>query len=240
VSATDDYKSLLRDRVGPALRSLGFKGSGSRWTLAAANGDRAIVNAQSSSGSSKAEVLFVINLAVVPLPWWDWKCTGFPKHLKSTPKEHDGLWRDRLHAQRGVFQRGSEAWWSVRDPASATICADDVVEQLASESVPRLSALLDRDNLAASARTGDLGFFRGEQHLLFFDHALAALIVDEGPSEELDVSAEPDRRRSREYRQANSPQTRPPFSASLESTPQTTAVVLHGAVRHLVKTRSES
>ena len=38
------------------------------------------------------------------------------------------------------------------------------------------------------------------------------------------ISAEPGRRPSREYHQANRPQTGPSFGASLESTPQTAAV----------------
>jgi hypothetical protein len=126
-----------------------------------------------------------VNLAVVPARWWAWQCVKLSHDVTSTPKEYDGLWRDRLHARRGRFQRGSEAWWSVRDSASATVCADDVVGQLETVAVPLLRRLLIRENLAACAREGNLGHARGEQHRLFFDHALAALLVDQGPSEEL-------------------------------------------------------
>ena len=73
------------------------------------------------------------------------------------------------------------------------------MEQLQSDAVPRLRALLVRENLAASARDGDMGFLQGEQHRKFFDRALAALIVDQGPSKELDrligcIGADPEER----------------------------------------------
>jgi hypothetical protein len=109
---------MLRDQLGPVLRRHGYKGSGSTWVLTTPNGDRAVVNAQSSSSSSKAEVLFIINLAVVPQPWWDWNSERLNAKPTRKARDTDGLWRDRLRARRGVFDRGGDPWWSVRDSPS--------------------------------------------------------------------------------------------------------------------------
>jgi len=175
---------VLRDQVGPALRLHGFKGSGTTWRLANPAGDVAIVNVQSSRYSSREEVTCVINLAVVPEPWWAIKTVENSTGRSSMPKDYDGLFHDRLHPQH---EPGTgEAWWHITAAATARAVAADMVQQLESEGVPVLTRMLDRAHLIAAIREGDLGFLKGELNRAFFDHALAVMLSDDGPSAELD------------------------------------------------------
>jgi uncharacterized protein DUF4304 len=190
MSAIDLLRAMLRDRISPALRSAGFRRSGTTWTHTAPNGDRAIINVQSSRMSSASEAIFIVNLAALPEPWWSWQQHLLGERAR-TPKEYDGLWRDRLHARAEVHNRG-DRWWSVRDSRSAERCADDVLAQLADTALPRLHELLDRVAMLAAVRNGQLGF--GPVYTLA---PLAVLLADQGPSAELDeliarLAAEPD------------------------------------------------
>jgi len=187
VSATDALKSVLRDVVGPYLRSEGFKGSGTTWTLTAPNGDRGVVNVQSSQFSSKSEVRCIVNVAVLPEPWWAWQAFHHGAAMPKSPREYHGLWRQRLQPSTGGQPRGSEEWWSVRDEATARTAAEDMVLQLRTDAVPLLRRLLDRDAILAAVRAGDLGFITVQSSPAYFDRALAVLLADEGQSAELDA-----------------------------------------------------
>jgi hypothetical protein len=183
VTASDSLNSVLRTSVGPTLRDDGFKGSGGQWTLAAPNGDLAIVNVQRSQHNSQDEVRCIVNLAVVPAPWWAWERSRKP--LTKTPKEHDGLWRDRLDA-RGGSKHGKEEWWLVRDEATAEKAARDMIVQLTTAGVPKLRRLLDRQAMLDALRCGDVGFLRGEAARTLSDVGRAVILADEGGSGELD------------------------------------------------------
>lgn len=102
------------------------------------SGDCAVVNLQSSMGSSRSEVLFVANLAVIPVPWWEWQ--GFGSLPIRSAKEYHGLWRERLHPE-------SDNWW--------------VVQLLDNRGISTLRRLLNRDALVETIRAGNLGVRQG-------------------------------------------------------------------------------
>ena len=141
----------------------------------------------------------MINLAVAPQPWLAWRAVQLGKLVPKSPKEHDGLWRDRLHATDEDKARGSEAWWSVRDDPSAQKAVENMVGGLTTTALPCLSKLLDREGLVRSVRQGDLGHIKAASARGFFDRALALLLADDGPSDELSLlldrfADEPDER----------------------------------------------
>ena len=184
-TAQESLKLVLRDQVGPALRLHGFKGAGANWHLKNLAGDVAIVNVQSSRYSSSEEVECVINLAVVPEPWWAMKASEALSTKPATPKEYDGLYRDRVHpSQKHAI---GEGWWHITTAASARAVAADMIQQLDSEGIPALTRMLDRGRLIAALRRGDFGMWKGEANRPFFDRALAVMLSDGGPSAELDT-----------------------------------------------------
>jgi Domain of unknown function (DUF4304) len=177
--AGDIYRCMLRDVVGPAIRAAGFKGSAPTWTFASPSGDLAIVNAQASSFSSARETRFVINLAVVPEPWWSYRQSLFTRRRpRASPA--DGLWWDRLHPFSGPYRPGPERWWLVTDETSAAAAGADVVNQLQIDAVPLLKRLVDREQMLASVRRGDFGFLQSDPR-----GPLAVLLAAAGPSDEL-------------------------------------------------------
>jgi hypothetical protein len=183
-TAQESLKLVLRDQVGPSLRLRGFKGAGANWHLKNTAGDVAIVNIQSSRYSSKDEVKCVINLAVVPEPWWSMKASMSLSTKPTTPKEYDGLYRDRVHPSQTPAI--GEAWWQITTEASAIAVAADMIQQFEAEGIPALTRMLDRGQLIAALRKGDFGMWKGEANRLFFDRALAVMLSDHGPSAELD------------------------------------------------------
>jgi hypothetical protein len=176
MGATEAYRACLRDRIGPALREEGFRGTASTWSLSSDRGDWAVVNVQSSSTSSKIEVRFIVNLAIICPAWLRYRGLSIPK----VPKESQGVWRDRIHPSPAVPAVGPDRWWSVTDEESARRAADDVVAQLHSVAVPRLRQLLDRDTLIGTVQAGELGIPKGPNYAVRSDSALVVLLADEG------------------------------------------------------------
>jgi hypothetical protein len=178
-TAQESPKAVLRERLGPVLRSAGFKGSAPTWTLTQATGDRAIVNVQSSDSSSTSKVMFIVNTAVVPLAWWRWTNYQLGKSESRSPKEYDGLWRKRVHARRQQALARPE-WWSVTDLASAECAIDDVVQQMDDGVIAGLRRLLEPGAVLEVARSGQLGEAKFDTR-----GAIAVLLTDSGPSDEL-------------------------------------------------------
>ena len=109
-TAQDAYRRMMKDQVAPALRSIGFKGSGGKFHIAL--GDYlAHVEAQKSVHNSTSHVEFTWNLDV-----W---------HLPSP--EPRGVWSDRLGAPMPTRY---DKWWRVDEGISPDEVAQAVVEAL--------------------------------------------------------------------------------------------------------------
>jgi hypothetical protein len=133
--------------------------------------------------SSTAEQLkCVINLSVAPSPWLEWRYSSMGAAPKSVTAPL-GLYRDRLHPTGSPAER--DTWWQVHHDADAREAAHDMVAQLQAQGLPRLLNLLDRENLLAAVRAGDLGFFKSPNFQVLFKRAEAVLIADRGLTPEL-------------------------------------------------------
>jgi hypothetical protein len=147
---------MLRDHIIPVLRSGGFKGRDPTWRLWSAQGDCVVVNLQKSSGTTKQEVRFYVNLAVVPVPWREfWRDVRPPARPDAMPGEVDGMIRRRLDppADDPRFRSGMWWGWCVSDEQSAQDCAQVLTGQL-TMVVPELQGLLDREQLTTLLRSG--------------------------------------------------------------------------------------
>jgi hypothetical protein len=180
VTLVTSYRELLRDQVGPALRRCGFAGSNGRWTLRdPVSGDLAIVQAQGSKGNTADEVMFFVNLAVVPLPWWRYTVDLYAH--PGEPKEYHGVWRKRVE-RPGPEAVGRDEW-RFTDATSAHAVGARVADLLTTTGVPLLRRYLDRSALLDHLRTRDVTRLTGGE-------PLAVVLSDAGPSAELDAVLE--------------------------------------------------
>jgi hypothetical protein len=184
VTAQEALKSALRDVVGPALRPHGYKGTAPNWRRSTAAGDWAVINIQSSASSSAESLSCVINLALAPEPWLRWWKEDSPRPMPKAVTETFGLYRRRLHPA-GTPER-VDGWWEVSDDASAVAAAIDMVAQLNEVGRPVLDRMLVDGGMLDQVRRGDLGFLTKEYHAVSFARAEALLLMDYGPSEELE------------------------------------------------------
>jgi hypothetical protein len=179
MTAQTALKAALRDVVGPAARTAGFKGSGTTWRLSNRLGDWAVVNVQSSSWSTSESLRCVINIALAPAPWLEWERESIGSQPKAI-NESLGLYRDRLHPTG--TPAGTDGWWEISSDRDAQVAASDMVEQLGKRGWPTLTRLLDRQALIDTIRAGDLGYMKAEHFGVFFARAEALLIAENGPS----------------------------------------------------------
>ena len=182
MTAQEALKAALRDVVGVSLRSHGYKGSAPNWRRSNAVGDWAVINIQSSAFSSAEHLSCVINLALAPEPWLRWWKEDSPRPMPKSVTESFGLYRRRLHPA-GTPER-ADGWWEVSDDASAV--AADMVAQLDEVGRPVLDRMLADGGMLDQVRRGDLGYLTKEHHGIFFARAEALLLMDNGPSEELE------------------------------------------------------
>lgn len=186
MTAQGALKAALRDVVGPSARLHGFQGTSPTWRKQNAAGDWAIVNIQSSSGSSAERLRCLVNVSVAPEPWLRWFAHDLPRAMPKNVGESFGLYRDRLHPSG--TPAGSDVWWEVTDTATAVAVAvaEGMVHQLESSGWPLLDRLLEPGQMLAQIRAGSLGHMKGSSHRVFFARAEAVMLMDAGMSSELE------------------------------------------------------
>jgi hypothetical protein len=95
-----------------------------------------------------------------------------------------GLYRERLHPEGTA--PGWDVWWEVIDAASATSAVADMTVQLEVAGWPVLDRLLKPENMLEQIRAGSLGNWKRSSLGVLFARAEALLLMDGGPSPELD------------------------------------------------------
>ncbi|GAA1246205.1 hypothetical protein GCM10009633_19230 [Janibacter melonis] len=182
MTAQNALKDALRDIVGPAARAHGYRGSAPNWRKLSA-GDCAVVNVQSSAWSSADHVKFTVNLAFAPEPWLRWMVEETGRAPRSMPEYH-GLYREPLRPRDAAA--GEDRWWDVVDDASARSAVGEVVDLMNGSGWPVLESMFSRETLASRVRQGELGKLGEGQSDHLADKVDALLLMDCGPSPELE------------------------------------------------------
>jgi len=180
----EDFRAAVRDILGPAARSHGFKGASRTWRRTTPLGDWAIVNLQSSTSSTASAIRCVLNTSVAPEPWLRWTREQMGTSMPKAIPESMGLYRQRLHPSG--TPDGPDRWWQIDSPRRVDRAVDDMRAQLEEHGWPVLTGLLERDAMVDRVRRGQLGFWRKELVPRFFAVAEALLLMDAGPSAALD------------------------------------------------------
>jgi hypothetical protein len=177
---------MLKNHLTPMLAASGFAKRGRTYSLAAPNGDLAIVDFQSWRLHVGA-VGFFVNLAIVPTVMVEWlrrNESGPPEKINDA----QGFWRDRLlvseeYEPAGEF--GREQLWEFKEIDSGDACGAILARVLERGVLSTLTWLVDRSNLLAAVRDPltDPTLIKVRPR----ERALIVLLVDEGPSDELET-----------------------------------------------------
>ena len=180
-------KVFFDQHITPALLAHGYAKGGRTYRLASDLGDAAVINFQVSSGTSRDEYQFYVNLAIAPVPWVDYLRSlrsGTPKPISDPADESEGMLRARVNPP-GRFN-----WVLTPSVELAHETGQRVVAALAPR-LRELAELLDRDVLADRLRTREgLSGWTGDKRA-----GRIALLAEAGPSAELEellLSVRPD------------------------------------------------
>lgn len=144
-TAQELYDAAIKQRVSPALRDLGFRGSGGRYHLPSES-HWVLLGLQKSAYSDRAEIRFTVNLAVIPRSVWEAKRSEL-SYLNERPSAGViyGPWA--AHARIGSLTPGGEdKWWRIGDSAApVTDVVDDLLHDIERYAVPWLRAMTAAD-----------------------------------------------------------------------------------------------
>ncbi|QZN86224.1 DUF4304 domain-containing protein [Cellulomonas sp. C5510] len=184
MTVQEALRAALREHVGPAARSHGFRGTAPTWRRCSPSGDWAIVNVQSSSWNTRESMSCVINVFVAPAPWLEWMKealgAGYPRSVGGSL----GLYGARLHPTGAPA--GADVWWEINSQAEAEAAAMDMGHQLELNGWTTLTRLLEEEAMLEQVRTGGLSDMKRASHEVFFARAEALLVSEDGPGPGLD------------------------------------------------------
>jgi hypothetical protein len=187
VQAKELLKLLVREQLGPLLRSEGLRGSGQSWRLEHPSGNAALLYFQRSRWNTTDRVEFLINLAVASKVVWNWQLTREPwrgptarpsaLYVNDCP-----LWL-RIGAPSSEG-RGEGAWWTITTGMRLAPLAASVTEALRDQAIPLLRNHLTDAALCRwlEAHDPQLGWPPETWRLLY----LSVLLAAQGPSPRLD------------------------------------------------------
>jgi len=142
--ATAVYARFVRDVVSPALRALGFQGSGGRYRLRGTE-DHVLVGLQGGTDNDAWQVSFTVNLACITAEAWasaraehPWLKGVAPTATTAGPERG---WRGRLGM---LADPPGDRWWTLRTQDDIAAVAAEVLGLLRDEGVPELRRQLAR------------------------------------------------------------------------------------------------
>jgi Domain of unknown function (DUF4304) len=141
-TARDVYDELVKTRVAPGLRALGFRGSGRRYELPSAT-HWALLGLQASQWSDANELRFTVNLLVVSRQAWTEESARRP-HLGAAPSPNRApgafAWWRRLGP---LLPAGGDRWWTVGPGADADGVAREVLAAVELYGLPAVRAAVE-------------------------------------------------------------------------------------------------
>lgn len=137
MNAQDLYKTFIRDRLAPALRSRGFKGSGQKFRLPV-GGTWALLGLQKSKYSDSSSVSFTINLTAVSESAWADARARFPFYpAQPAPNTFYGdfAWQKRIGL---LTEENEDRWWCIDGTTNQEALLTEVVGVIDATALPAL------------------------------------------------------------------------------------------------------
>jgi hypothetical protein len=147
MTAQEAFTKMLKQEVAPALRRLGFKGSGQRYELAS-DTHWAIVGFQKFSWSNQERIEFTLNITVAGKDEWGRAREERP-YLPAKPSANTGGgvgWRERIG---NLMPENEERRWAVTTDHPTEPVAGDVVGAIRDFALPAMRKHMGRSRAAA-------------------------------------------------------------------------------------------
>jgi len=138
-SGQEAFRALIRDHVAPALRGLGFVGSGQAFRLPIPDAI-ALLGFQRSRHDQPDDVSFTVNLTAGPTATWEAARQLYPflpEQPAANTRYPGGLWHARLGLQ---MPQARDVWWEVASTTRLATVGEEVVTAIRDHGIP---ALLD-------------------------------------------------------------------------------------------------
>jgi hypothetical protein len=133
---------MMKDSVAPALRQLGFKGSGQAFSLPSQT-HFAMIGFQKSMYSDSNDVRLTANVSVIPRSAWE-EARAERSYLprKPAPSTFYGsfAWQKRIGA---LLPDGKDTWWVIRAGADPTSVAAEIIESVRVYALPAMKDQID-------------------------------------------------------------------------------------------------
>jgi hypothetical protein len=138
------YRTFLRERIAPALRLLGLRGSGNVFLLPH-EGCWALVGFQASEHWARAGIVkFTINLTVANKAAWDvmrtqklWYPARPPANSSSGMSPAEDI---RIGSLIPVSATMHDRWWTIDDEHTSDEVADEVIAAVRDHGIPWLKS----------------------------------------------------------------------------------------------------
>jgi hypothetical protein len=126
---------MMRDEIAPALRELGFKGSGQVYLLPSET-HWAMLSFQRSMYSDAKRIRFAVNFDVTTKREWENR-----RRTVSAPARPSPSWLHRnTIADQFLPGGGLQHWWELRVTEPVRPVVDDVVSRIKHEALPAMQA----------------------------------------------------------------------------------------------------
>jgi hypothetical protein len=136
--AQDAFKRMMQEQVAPALRRLGFKGSGQTFTLPS-DTHWALIGFQKSVWGNSHELRFTVNLTVVGKQAWESARVERP-FLGARPTANTSYgfptWRQRIGF---LLPERLDLWWPVVAGSSTESAAEEVIAAIRDYALPEMN-----------------------------------------------------------------------------------------------------
>jgi hypothetical protein len=136
VTAQEVFATMMKTEMAPALRALGFQGSGQRFALQSET-HWAQIGFQKSAWSDREEILFTVNVQCVSRAAWD-EARGSRAWLPKRPSPNSaypgGGWWERI----GRLANREDTWWHVNADRPTDPITREVIGLIRERALPAL------------------------------------------------------------------------------------------------------
>ncbi len=145
MTAQDDYRAMIRDHVAPALREMGFKGSGQNYALPSET-HWVSLWFQKSVYSDAIQISFTVHLLVVGKDEWEAireandRAPDRPRFWGAPARSWTASYRPRPKEAPGGWM---QIWWELEAGQPIEPLANLVISTVRNEALPRIREFME-------------------------------------------------------------------------------------------------